>query len=136
MILGFKTIWATTKKPTNFVELILSGEKIHTLRKGNRWKAGNMIHMATGVRTKNYKQFNTERADLWYCKSTQAIRLEFDENMSKCKVFVDGRLLSIEEQRKIAINDGFTCIADFWLWFSNNQDDLPDKIIHWTDFKY
>lgn len=50
MILSFKK---------QFSEPILKGTKIHTIRedKPNRWKPGNKIHFANGVRTQNYNCF-------------------------------------------------------------------------------
>ncbi len=50
MIIGFKP---------QFVDPILNGTKIHTIRLDpyERWKPGMKMHMATGVRTKHYKQF-------------------------------------------------------------------------------
>jgi len=67
MILGFKTIFPWGQ--VNFFEekikasLIIKFDgiiiipKIHTIRKGNRWRAGVKIHFATGVRSKGYRQF-------------------------------------------------------------------------------
>jgi len=51
MILGFKT---------KFTDKILNGSKIHTIRKDskNRWKVGNTIHFANGIRTKNNNETN------------------------------------------------------------------------------
>lgn len=34
---------------------------------------------------------------------------------------------------KIAINDGFDSVDDFFSWF---KDDFTGKIIHWTNLKY
>jgi DNA modification methylase len=51
MVIGFKP---------RFVQPILNGTKIHTLREDvlNRWQPGRVMHMAIGVRTTNYYQFN------------------------------------------------------------------------------
>jgi hypothetical protein len=137
MVLGFKTIIKPTNTPTEFVEKTLNGRKKHTLRKGNRWKAGRSIQMATGVRTKNYKQFNADRPDLQKCISTQDIKLIINERLPDCKIIVDGKLLSYEEERKLAWNDGFNSVVDFWYWFLGlKQSELPDQIVHWTDLKY
>jgi hypothetical protein len=65
MVLGFKKEFPWGG-PTYFKEKILIGAgygpphppKIHTIRAGDRWGAGMTIHMANGVRTKNYQQFN------------------------------------------------------------------------------
>lgn len=53
MILGFKTHypkWMTKAGwPTFFPEKIAAGIKIHTFRKGKRFKPGDKIHASTGV---------------------------------------------------------------------------------------
>ena len=74
MILSFKK---------RFVSPILSGHKIHTIRedKPRRWKAGNKIHFATGVRTKHYDQFHAG-----VCVSVQAIVLVNHGNHVYCKI--------------------------------------------------
>lgn len=121
MILGFKP---------QFVPRILSGRKIHTIRedKTNRWKPGNKIQMATGVRTKNYNCFKTA-----VCVSVQTIEIRniFDD---KNAVLIDGRKLTKEEIKTLAKNDGFDNVKDFWNWFF--MEDFIGKIIHWTYFKY
>ena len=74
MILGFKK---------QFPPMILVGTKIHTIRedKHDRWKAGNKIHFATGIRTKNYNQFYSG-----VCKSVQAITLVNHGNHVYCNI--------------------------------------------------
>ena len=124
MILGFKK---------RFVPLILIRSKKHTIREDqhNRWKAGIKIHMATGVRTKDYKCFNDKDT----CKSTQEILISWIRRQGKTTyaVYVDWICLSEKEVETLAINDGFESIKDFLLWFN---DDFQGKIIHWTDLRY
>lgn len=120
MILGFNPM---------FVEPILEGNKIHTLRKDtfDRWKPWRTAQMATGVRTKNYRMFDeriivsTQRVDI---KHTKAFGME---------VRVEGRSLTQPEIELLARNDGFKSYEDFEKWFS---EDFSGKIIHWTPFKY
>lgn len=124
MILGFKP---------EFQEPILKGTKIHTIRedKPNRWKAGNKIHFATGVRTKKYNQFK-----LGKCVSVQQIEITrpiWSEYLNDAVVKIDGKTLTQEQQQQLAYNDGFSNLLSFWLWFN---EDFKGKIIHWTDFKY
>jgi len=84
MILGFKTQIAG--QPTFFVEKIRANvspilantwtPKIHTIRHGNRWRAGMKMQLAIGVRTKGYYQFNIgEYAALDHCVSVQEIEI-------------------------------------------------------------
>lgn len=149
MLLGFKP---------RFVKPIKQLTKIHTIRKGYRWKAGNVIHMATGIRTKNYVQFNKGIAELSVCKSVQKIDIfrvddlpfhlhddyvyVLDYYVEKLKetfqmsfrVQVDGKFISKTNIRLLAINDGFDSPEELFEWFG--YKDFNGQIIHWTDFRY
>lgn len=118
MILSFKP---------QFKQSILDGSKIHTIRadKTNRWKVGNTIHFATGVRTSDYNCFNKG-----VCVGVQKIQIR------RCygkDVRIDGIGLSRGDIKNLAINDGFASVESFFDWFN---EDFEGKIIHWTDFKY
>ena len=122
MVIGFKH---------RFVEPILARLKIHTIRKDNhnRWREGMKMHMATGVRTKMYNQFNEDT-----CKSVQEIEIiRVSDELNETIVKVDGRVLSEHEVYQLARNDGFENIIDFWMWFA---DGFKGKIIHWTEYRY
>jgi uncharacterized protein YqfB (UPF0267 family) len=122
MILGFKK---------QFVPKILEGSKKHTIREDatNRWKEGRVIDMATGVRTKQYNKFTEQ-----ICTGIQTILIiRVSDELNQTIVNVDGRELSLDEIQKLAWNDGFENLIDFWLWF---KDGFDGKIIHWTDLKY
>lgn len=122
MILPFKP---------QFVPRILSGRKIHTIRedKTNRWKPGNKIQMATGVRTKNYNCFKTA-----VCISVQTIEIKYFMGCGKFPIIkIDGELLDENFELALFQNDGFDSREDFFSWFDS---DFKGKIIHWTYFKY
>lgn len=125
MILSFKTKFSNGE-PTDFVEKILSGEKIHTIREdpGCRWKAGMHIHFATGVRTKQYKQFHS-------AVCTKVEELEMDSG----EVFVINRT----SQKKIDIqllakNDGLT--REQFNAFFFHPIPYYMRLIHWTPYRY
>ena len=164
MILGYKTL--VNGKPTCFVQKILACKleqykqaykpKIHTIRKGNRWKKGNTIQMATGVGTKDYFQFNGGGIGLDICKNVQSFEIiraddllrnsyddciyivefeTFGEVFSlSYKVKVDGRFLTVNEIKKVAVNDGFENAEQMFYWFGDN--DFQGQLIHWTDAVY
>lgn len=122
MIIAFKE---------RFEQPILNNKKKHTLREDihDRWKAGVIMHMATGVRTKKYNCFKED-----ICKSTQRIEIEHvSDYLNETIVKIDGRKLAEEEIQQLAWNDGFENLVDFWLWFS---DGFKGKIIHWTELRY
>lgn len=126
MILGFKT---THKgQPTGFVDKIESGSKIHSMRKGNRWKRGMSIQFATGIRTKKYKKFKDG-----FCLGVQKVKVISLEEMNRCEIWVDGRRLGLLESQRFAWNDGFDNLVQFWLWFTESEDY---QLIHWTNKKY
>lgn len=148
MILPFKEYYpnkcgpAGEPVPTEFKQKILSGSKIHSIREDphGRWKPGRKIHMATGVRTKNYFCFMED-----ICRSTQRIMIRYTNyRVPRVYVFIGGKLvirlstvgkaLNFEDfVNSLPRNDGFDSLGDFFEWFHSNFQGV---IIHWTDFKY
>lgn len=131
MTLSFKTKFDNGTE-TNFPDKILSGQKIHTIRKKGRWKAGIILHMATGVRSKNYDQFNLNYPNLKYCTGTQSISIVWATKVLPY-VKIDGRLLEDGEIIVLAKNDGLT-LSEFLEFFKKDNTEL--EIVHWTDFRY
>ena len=158
MILGFKTHWPDGR-PTHFVEKILANTrpwyfhdytpKIHTVRAGDRWplrqrwQPGQIIHMATGVRTKNYQQFNQEEI-IWGCtrntnvRAIQRIRIWSDGEDSTCLIGpADAPFLTEAQREYFARNDGFESWAELLTWFfPKGSGHFSGIIIHFTDFIY
>lgn len=127
MILSFKK---------QFVEKIISGSKIHTIRKDPhaRWKAGRKIHMATGVRTKNYKCFKEDD-----CDSIESFDISYIGNLC---VRINGIVRFIKKENNLydtefimmlTKNDGFDSPEDFLKYFHSNFHGV---IVHWTNFRY
>lgn len=141
MILGFKKKFPFgSHEPTNFEEKILRGIKIHTLREDlkGRWLPKCKIEMATGVRTKHYKQFNAERPDLQQKISTQEVRLVYKYGVS---IWVDNHELRGDAYQKFIINDGFDSYLDFLQFFfpkhlAGIKEEKNLRLIHWTDMRY
>ncbi len=151
MILGFKT--QVAGNPTYFKEKILAPylpelesflPKIHTLRAGFRWRKGMAIHMAIGVRTKDYHQFNKEIPELQYCTGTQDILIlarqqqimvwqkDFPEASDSVK---DGYWKELDQaaMEELALNDGFESLQELFDWFFPIFDG---QIVHWTGVRY
>lgn len=147
MLLGFKTKFSNGE-PTNFKEKILSGEKRHTIRLGDRWKPGMNIHFATGVRTRQCDIFK-----IYPCVSVQRIEMwSLGKGLSdhrKLVITIDG-IDMYEELRlnvygkpffyKFISNDGFGDNAfQFYEWFRLHGTEnihFTGQLIHWTDLKY
>ena len=128
MILGFLKGFNVNgkRKLTNFEEKIKKGIKIHTIRVDEkcRWKKGNKIHFATGVRTSNYNCFKEG-----VCVDIQNV--EFSDR----NIWIDGIKCTWDEIEDLAINDGFDSVDDFWWWFDQYKS-FEGKIIHWTELRY
>ena len=110
--------------------------KLHTIREGNRWKEGDLIHMAYGVRTKNYQQFNKGIPELERVKSVQKVEIFYGEKFGAFQaalVAVNDRVLNERERKVLAINDGFKNLDYFYFWFNKN---FIGQIIHFTDLRY
>lgn len=129
MILSFKP---------QFKEPILNGSKIHTIREDatDRWKEGNSIQCATGVRTKNYNCF--KRAE---CVSTQRIFMTYAYDDILDITIGDRYIHDWKEKERLALNDGFPSWWEFFEWFAdaieaNPKKQFSGKIIHWTDLRY
>lgn len=132
MILGFKG---------QFVEPILQGTKIHTIREDphDRWDVDKHIHMATGVRTSNYRCFKEDDV-----KGIQYVFMTYHRSVFELSVGDDhycDRQLWAGGIERLAINDGFRSIIEFKAWFvplieKSEKGYYSGKIIHWTDFRY
>lgn len=109
--------------------------KRHTIRRDskNRWKAGNKIHPVINNRTPQRFQF----APILKCISIQAIEIIWSDQENKRNefpaIFIDGKILDQESEKKLALNDGFESVAEFHKYFNT---DFYGKIIHWTNLKY
>jgi hypothetical protein len=133
MILSFKK---------QFIEPILSGSKIHTIRedKNNRWKSGRSIQFADGVRTKLYNEFKSGT-----CFRTQEIEFKWKKHNAGLvseswgvQVFIDGRNVTNETDivDRLIIGDGFKDRKEFFEWDAWNKKNFKGKLIHWTDTEY
>lgn len=116
---------------------VLISPKLHTIRHDphNRWKPGMKIHPAIGVRTKNYFQF----APVIPCVSVQEIEIihtGYSPNTPVVYVHNGKSLmnpLSYSEIKKLAQNDGFDSVEQFFAWFNK---DFKGQLIHWSDLRY
>lgn len=127
MLLGFKN---------QFVEPIIEGEKIHSIRDDifDRWKPGNTIHMCTGLRTKKLNIFLIKP-----CISVQKIVIDtYHEGICVLNYthVIRHHWLEPTEIQILIRNDGFKRSSDFWEWFRSDLKLVPKKLIHWTHLTY
>ena len=129
MILAFKP---------QFVEPIQNGTKIHTIIEDvhGRWKAGNSIQAATGVRTPNYNCFFESQ-----CTGVQDVFMTYAYN-DLIQISVDGvELFGYQERMELVKKDGFETWEEFFNWFyplimKNPKKEFSGRIIDWTDYRY
>lgn len=124
-----------------FVEQILSGEKIHTIRRDekNRWQAGKKIHFwlyNPRNTSKNPYQFHEA-----YCMGVQEVKMKRWNFLGALKN--DRVIMNIDKMwvpqimiESVAENDGLT-YEELREWFVPEEMPSYDgKIIHWTILKY
>lgn len=152
MTLSFKT--SIKNKPTYFAYKIIKGllinelwqsghtmwpqeifnfePKLHTIRadRNNRWAPGKNIHFVVNNRTPKRFQFVPFLVPVVSIQEIEIDNLFYD----KFSVTIDNTELNKEQIETLAINDGFSCVEDFWNFFSG--DVFIGKIIHWTNLKY
>ena len=138
MLLGFKK---------RFVEPILIGTKVHTLRKPrkNEPKIGERLFMYTALRTKQCELITDKETLMGKQKAVVSIeryasKNNAGQNIYTLKVNVDGRALKFNELQAFIGFDGFKSLADFCeFWFvgvKENKIVEEMDLFHWTDLKY
>lgn len=119
--------------PTHFEVNVLRGDKIHTIRTGQRWQSGEEIEHVIGIKG-NGKTFKRGK-----CISTQDIKVTFVSD-ERVVVSVDGRQLRDGiSLYKLAKLEGLT-VPQFIEWFyratKNGKEPYRGQIVHFTHYKY
>ena len=122
MILGFKP---------DFVPLIISGTKVHTIRVGSRWIAGQPISFCTNLGPDNLAKFQPDGV----AQTVQAIRAAQIEGTYLIEI--DGRQLLGHELDEFVRREGFASPGQLF-HFLSGYHGLPfiEQLIHWTDLVY
>ncbi|RTY93224.1 hypothetical protein EKM01_03755 [Flavobacterium sp. RSP46] len=117
--------------------------KIHTIRedKNDRWKPGTKIDFFINCRQKDMFRF-TPVLPVVSVQGVEIIWVElfgikvvhvFIEKEFFAKVKFDSEMIVKDDMLRLAKNDGFDTIEDFFAYFNK---DFKGKLIHWTDLKY
>ena len=117
MILGFNE---------DFVPAIVAGTKIHTIRAGQRWQAGEVAEFCVRAHQPDQHAFWPSLPVV----SIQAIELTTTE------LRVDGRLLSPTETLALAQADGFETTAALLAFFADKPLPFRGQLVHWTERRY
>lgn len=123
---------------TNFVEKILSGEKIHTIRANADWqKRLKNSHVLTITTWKGaYKK--SEKEIVKTITKEQGLGYElvefYNEVFAKVTCPKTGKSVQVK-YKELAKNDGLN-VDDFNAWFENYDIQSPLILIHFTNFRY
>lgn len=128
-------------KDYNFMAKDKLPAKLHTIRedKNDRWQPGTKIDFFINCRQKDMFRF----APVLPVVSVQKVEIKhFEKEDDGMYIMIDDAIFyeksgdwdrNPEGMLKLAQNDGFNTIADFFAYFN---EDFKGKIIHWTDFRH
>lgn len=117
MILGFNE---------EFIPAILAGTKVHTIREGQRWRAGEVAEFYARAQAPDRYEF---RAPL-------PVLLVQEIELSTTGLRVDGRLLAPPELLALARADGFATAEALLAFFAGKTLPLRGQLVHWTPLRY
>lgn len=119
-------------------EEIHAVRKLHTIRKKNKrvYKPGQILHLANGVRTKNFHCFMKIPLD-----GIQEIEIEFTSGNERDPIVrVDGDGLLPGQIEILAENDGFAKFSDFekffWKSTKKGKEIFKGQILHFIAERY
>ncbi len=118
MILGFNE---------SFIFTIVAGTKVHTIREGQRWQAGEIAQFCANAHQPDQYEFWSPRPIIL----VQDFHLTSDELCS-----VDGRSLNPTELLALAQADGFASAADLLAFFADRSLPFRGQLLHWTGLRY
>lgn len=101
--------------------------KHHTIRSGHRWKAGDWF----SPRVWSEKPYRSKQ--IQFAPDIQ-IKKVWRFAITNSTYFLDGLKLTYSELKTIALNDGFSDLDDFELWFNLKGDEtFSGQIICWNE---
>lgn len=107
--------------------------KLHTIRRDpeHLWKAGMDIQLVINQGQPDEFQF----APTIRCQSVQRIQIDYSLliNPDGPAVFIDYELVDKETLVRLAINDGFATVADFFYYFN---EEFTGNLVHWSTLSY
>jgi uncharacterized protein YbjT (DUF2867 family) len=117
MILGFNEA---------FIPAILAGSKVHTIREGQRWRAGDVAEFYA----------RAQEPDRYEFRGPLLVLLVQDIELTTDGLLVDGRRLPSAELLALAQADGFATADELLGFFANKPLPLRGQLVHWTALRY
>ncbi|NML65230.1 hypothetical protein HHL22_08445 [Hymenobacter sp. RP-2-7] len=104
----------------------MAGTKVHTIRAGQRWQAGEVARFCVHAEQPAQHEF-------W---EPQAIVSIQDIALTAGELRVDGRLLPPAELLTLAQADGFPTVAALFAFFADKPLPFRGQLLHWTARRY
>lgn len=117
MILGFNE---------DFIAAIKAGTKVHTIREGRRWRAGEVAEFYARAQA-------PDRYEFWEPRPVVAVQ---EVELTTAGLLVEGRLLSPAELLALARADGFATAEELLAFFADKPRPLRGQLVHWTGLRY
>lgn len=117
MTLGFDEV---------FIPAILAGTKVHTIRAGQRWRAGDIAHFCARAQQPDCYEF-------WPARPVQLVQ-EFE--LTATEVRLDGRPLTPAQLLALAQADGFNTATELLAFFVDKPRPFQGQLVHWTELRY
>ncbi len=114
-----------------FASLVETGQKMTTIRAGNRIKVGDTLYHYTGMRTKNCRKLGESVAS-----EVHKIDITQTPKMGMYRVVLDGKGLITTDLYPIVAADGFNSIKQFLDFFAENHGLIfIGQLIKWKTIK-
>jgi hypothetical protein len=117
MILGFNEA---------FIPAILAGTKVHTIREGQRWQAGDIAEFYA----------RAQEPDRYEFRKPLPVLLVQDVELTTDGLLVAGRRLPPPELLALAQADGFATAEELLAFFADKPLPLRGQLVHWTGLRY
>jgi len=117
MILGFNE---------TFIPAIMAGTKVHTIREGFRWQAGDIAHFYA----------RAQQPDKYAFWEPKPILLIQNIELTTSTLRVDNRLLDAAQSLALARADGFATVAELLGFFADKPMPFVGQLLHWTALRY
>lgn len=123
---SFSNYWDNIPIPDKLLASLnieISQSKFHTIRAGNRWKAGDKF----SPRVWSGKPYQSKQIII---AADTEVKKIFRFEVKKGSYFLNGKKINMRQLYRIAINDGFNNSDDLKLWF---QKPFKGQIICWNE---
>ena len=118
-----------------FVNKILSGEKIHTIRRQRKYpiKLNDRLVLYTGMRIKNKCTYIAEKTALYVANFEFDLIKVNQTNLKRGRIKINNKIMKGWSLLQLAKNDGFDNFQDFKNFFIKSGLPFIGQIIGWSE---